>query len=226
MLLTTNEPPALSIERPQGASDFLLACDHASRLIPQSLGSLGLDPDQLVSHIAWDIGAASVARRLSGLLDATLVLQNYSRLVIDCNRPPESVSSIPTTSEYARITGNEALPARRGGRSRGRHLHSLSRRPARHPRSAPCCRAAHAAGGGAQLHAGLSRQGAAVEGGAHVSPRSAPGPRPARNDCARIPGCRWETTSPTPSAIPPTTPFRFTAKRAALPTWASRSGRT
>lgn len=109
MLLSTNEPPALSIERPQGTADFVLACDHASRLIPQSLGSLGLDAVQLSTHIAWDIGAASVARRLSTMLDATLVLQNYSRLVIDCNRPPGSPSSIPTTSEYARITGNEAL---------------------------------------------------------------------------------------------------------------------
>ena len=108
-LLTTNEPAALTVERPTGASDFLLVCDHASRLIPQSLGSLGLDAAQLSSHIAWDIGAAGVARRLSALLDATLILQNYSRLVIDCNRPPGSNSSIPTESEYARIAGNEGI---------------------------------------------------------------------------------------------------------------------
>jgi predicted N-formylglutamate amidohydrolase len=111
MPLTTSEPAALTIDRPQGASDFLLVCDHASRSIPRSLGSLGLDDAQLSSHIAWDIGAAGVARRLSALLDATVVLQNYSRLVIDCNRPPGSTSSIPTQSEYARITGNEGLSA-------------------------------------------------------------------------------------------------------------------
>lgn len=109
MLLTTHEPAALTIERPRGASDFVLVCDHASRLIPQSLDTLGLDAVQLSSHVAWDIGAANVARRLSHMLDATVVLQNYSRLVIDCNRPPGSVSSIPTQSEYARITGNEGL---------------------------------------------------------------------------------------------------------------------
>jgi len=108
-LLTPNEPAALTIERPQGISDFLLVCDHASRLIPRSLGALGLDEVQLASHVAWDIGAASVARKLSALLDATLVLQNYSRLVIDCNRPPGSPTSIPTQSEYARITGNDGL---------------------------------------------------------------------------------------------------------------------
>jgi predicted N-formylglutamate amidohydrolase len=108
-MLNPNEPAALTIERPQGKSDFLLVCDHASRLIPRSLGTLGLDEVHLASHVAWDIGAAGVARRLSSLLDATLILQNYSRLVIDCNRPPGSATSIPVRSEYARVAGNEAL---------------------------------------------------------------------------------------------------------------------
>ena len=89
-LLTADEPVAFTMERPQGRSEFLLVCDHASRLVPHSLGSLGLDETQLASHIAWDIGAAGVARQLSTALDATLLLQSYSRLVIDCNRPPGS----------------------------------------------------------------------------------------------------------------------------------------
>jgi predicted N-formylglutamate amidohydrolase len=110
-LLTPNDPAALTIERPQGKSDFVLVCDHASRLIPHSLGSLGLDDAHLASHVSWDIGAASVARHMSALLDATLILQNYSRLVIDCNRPPGSPTSIPVQSEYARITGNDGLAA-------------------------------------------------------------------------------------------------------------------
>ena len=92
-----------------GPPGFLLVCDHASRLIPHSLGSLGLDETQLASHVAWDIGAAGVAQRLSSALDATLLLQSYSRLVIDCNRPPGSASSIPTRSEYVRIAANEGL---------------------------------------------------------------------------------------------------------------------
>jgi predicted N-formylglutamate amidohydrolase len=110
-LLTADEPVAFTMERPQGRSEFLLVCDHASRLVPHSLGSLGLDETQLASHIAWDIGAAGVARQLSTALDATLLLQSYSRLVIDCNRPPGSASSIPTRSEYVRIAANEGLPA-------------------------------------------------------------------------------------------------------------------
>jgi predicted N-formylglutamate amidohydrolase len=108
-LLTADDPAAFTIERPQGRSEFLLVCDHASRLVPHSLASLGLDDTQLATHIAWDIGAANVAKRLSAALDATLLLQNYSRLVIDCNRPPGSESSIPTQSEYVRIAANEGL---------------------------------------------------------------------------------------------------------------------
>ena len=109
--LTADEPAAFTTERPQGRSEFLLVCDHASRLVPQSLGSLGLDDSQLASHIAWDIGAAGVAKMLSTAVDATLLLQSYSRLVIDCNRPPGSASSIPTQSEYVRIAANEGLTA-------------------------------------------------------------------------------------------------------------------
>jgi len=110
-LLTAVEPAAFTIDRPQGRSDFLLVCDHASRLVPHALGSLGLDDTQLASHIAWDIGAAGVARQLSTALDATLLLQSYSRLVIDCNRPPGSATSIPTRSEHVRIAANENLTA-------------------------------------------------------------------------------------------------------------------
>jgi len=110
-LLTAAEPAAFTIDRPQGRSDFFLVCDHASRLVPHSLGSLGLDDTQLASHIAWDIGAAGVAWQLSTALDATLVLQSYSRLVIDCNRPPGSATSIPTRSEHVRIAANEGLTA-------------------------------------------------------------------------------------------------------------------
>ena len=108
-LLTATEPAPFTMQRSQGLSEFLLVCDHASRLVPESLGSLGLDDTQLASHIAWDIGAAAVAKRLSDALDATLLLQSYSRLVIDCNRPPGSESSIPTCSEYVRIAANESL---------------------------------------------------------------------------------------------------------------------
>ncbi len=108
-LLAPDEPAAWEVERPSGASPWLLLCDHAGRRIPRRLGTLGLDQADLRRHIAWDIGAAEVTRRLSTLLDATAVLQPYSRLVIDCTRPPGSADSIVTLSERTPIPGNAAL---------------------------------------------------------------------------------------------------------------------
>ena len=107
-LLSEGEPPATAVERPKAASPFFFTCDHASARIPRKLGRLGLSDSDLSRHIAWDIGAASVAGMLSAHFDATLMLQNYSRLVIDCNRPVEAPSSIPTVSEDTAIPGNQA----------------------------------------------------------------------------------------------------------------------
>lgn len=98
------------IERnPDGPSPFVLVCDHYGRQIPAQLGDLGLPASELTRHIAWDIGIAGVAERLSDALGAHLVAQRYSRLVIDCNRPPSAESSIPLVSEITTIPGNDGL---------------------------------------------------------------------------------------------------------------------
>ena len=110
-LLAADEPPAVATIRRDGSSPFLLTCDHASLRIPRSLETLGLTPEQACSHIAWDIGALQVASLLAEALDATLLVQNYSRLVIDCNRPPEAADSIASSSDSIRIAGNENLDA-------------------------------------------------------------------------------------------------------------------
>jgi predicted N-formylglutamate amidohydrolase len=108
-LLDADEPaPFLELRR-QGHSDFVIAVDHASARIPRRLGNLGLPARELARHIAWDIGALEVARRVSEALDAPLIAQNYSRLVIDCNRDPNVASSIPLISESSEIPGNIGL---------------------------------------------------------------------------------------------------------------------
>jgi predicted N-formylglutamate amidohydrolase len=101
-------PPVLE-DNVSGRSPFFLTCDHYGRLIPRRLGDLGLPESELTRHIAWDIGIAGVAEALSSHLDAHLIAQRYSRLVIDCNRPPASASSIPRLSEATVIPGNEAM---------------------------------------------------------------------------------------------------------------------
>jgi predicted N-formylglutamate amidohydrolase len=108
-LLAADEPgPILELSR-HGGSPFVIVVDHAGARIPRSLGDLGLPAAELKRHIAWDIGALAVARRVAVTLDAGLIAQNYSRLVIDCNRDPKVESSIPPLSESTAIPGNAHL---------------------------------------------------------------------------------------------------------------------
>lgn len=108
-LLGADEPAAVEIINADGTGSAVLVCDHASNRVPQRLDRLGLDAVQLAEHIGWDPGAADVARLLSGYLDAPLVLSGYSRLVIDCNRPPSSPESIAEQSAGVPIPGNRGL---------------------------------------------------------------------------------------------------------------------
>jgi predicted N-formylglutamate amidohydrolase len=105
-LLAPDEPPAFEVVNPAGVSRYLLLCDHASHRMPRALGTLGLPESGRLSHIGWDIGAADVARELSSMLDAPLVLSGYSRLAIDCNRPPGTAASIPAITCEIAVPGN------------------------------------------------------------------------------------------------------------------------
>jgi predicted N-formylglutamate amidohydrolase len=108
-LLQVDEPSPVRVLRERASSDLFLTADHAGRSIPRSLGRLGVTESELHRHIGWDIGIAAVTERLSATLDATAVLQTYSRLVIDCNRDPAVPSSIPEISEATPIPGNVGL---------------------------------------------------------------------------------------------------------------------
>lgn len=100
---------AVRVSNPDGKSAFVIVCDHASNRIPAELGTLGLDAESLVSHIAWDPGAIEVARALAETLDATLVESCVSRLVADCNRPFDAPDLIPERSELTVVPGNAGL---------------------------------------------------------------------------------------------------------------------
>ncbi len=109
LLLGADDVPPVLERNATGRSPFLLTSDHYGRLLPKKLGHLGLSESEFARHIAWDIGIAGVAERLSDQLDAHLIAQRYSRLVIDCNRPIGAASSIPAFSEATAIPGNEGL---------------------------------------------------------------------------------------------------------------------
>lgn len=109
MMMQGLEQSSAELVNPQGKSNVLLVCEHASHYIPDNFANLGLSEAERLSHIGWDIGAAGMARLLSNTLDASLVLQRYSRLLYDCNRPPCEASAIPPLSEVTEIPGNKDL---------------------------------------------------------------------------------------------------------------------
>lgn len=108
-LLTEAEGNPVAVENAGAKGDFLFVCEHASRRLPESLGTLGLSRVALDSHIAWDPGALAVAQLLAERLDGTLIYQRFSRLAYDCNRPPESEAAMPAVSEVYEVPGNRAM---------------------------------------------------------------------------------------------------------------------
>ncbi len=109
-LLAPDEPAAFEVIEDERGSPFLITCDHAGKRLPRALGTLGLPESELIRHIAWDLGAAQVARALARELGAFAILQTYSRLAIDCNRQVDVPSSIPLISEQTVIRATTASP--------------------------------------------------------------------------------------------------------------------
>jgi predicted N-formylglutamate amidohydrolase len=108
-LLAEDEPHPVLVLNGDGGSPFFLTADHAGKFIPKALGRLGVPEGELERHIAWDIGIRAVSEQIAAALDATLVMQVYSRLVIDCNRDLLVPSSIVEMSEATPVPGNMNL---------------------------------------------------------------------------------------------------------------------
>jgi predicted N-formylglutamate amidohydrolase len=121
-LLTADEPSPFETVA-GGPRPIVLVCDHASNAVPARLDGLGLDERHRLDHIAWDIGAAAVARRLADWFCATAVLGGYSRLVVDLNRALRDPSAFPEISDGVLVPGNLALGAA-GKAQRTRELYA------------------------------------------------------------------------------------------------------
>ena len=223
-LLEPDEPAPVLEERRTGSSNFVIVVDHASRRIPRRLGDLGLPPAELERHIAWDIGALGVATQVAAALDAPLVAQNYSRLVIDCNRDPAVASSIPKVGESIDIPGNIGLDARQA-QARcteifdpyHRHIRRLldERLAAGRPTILVAQHSMTNVFKGARREMRLPCFTTGTEG--------SPGWCWTRCAASRV--LPSATMSRTSSATKPTTPFRAMPRRAACRMWRSRSVR-
>ncbi|MBN6112110.1 N-formylglutamate amidohydrolase [Xanthomonas bonasiae] len=110
-LLGAGDPPPYTVYQAHGRSPYLLIADHAGQRVPQALADLGLPQHELDRHIGWDIGIAGVTADLAQALDAFAIVQTYSRLVIDCNRPLSAPGSIAEVSDGTVVPGNQGLDA-------------------------------------------------------------------------------------------------------------------
>lgn len=108
-LLGGDDPAPVTVLNPESDHPVLLVCEHAGRAVPQALNGLGMKADDRDSHVGWDIGAEAVTRLMAETLGAPAVLQSYSRLVIDCNRPPEAPDAIPESNHGVSVPGNREV---------------------------------------------------------------------------------------------------------------------
>ena len=167
-LIGSGDPSPFELVEPHATRPILLVCDHASRAIPRSLGTLGLDTEALSRHIAWDIGAADLTRRLAEQLGAPAVLAGYSRLVIDLNRQPGDPQSILDVSDGVVVPGNLQLAVEQQEARATVLPLALSPRGRSGVREASPKRAGAAVLLGAYLHADAGRRGPVLESGRAV----------------------------------------------------------
>jgi len=107
--LADDDLSSVQIINPAAMRPVLLIADHAGNHVPAAMNDLGLQPDELLRHIAWDPGAAAVSSALARRWDATAVLSQYSRLIVDPNRPLGDESAMPTISDGTIIPANQKL---------------------------------------------------------------------------------------------------------------------
>ena len=119
------EPPPPTVENEAGTLPFLIVADHAGEYLPQRLEQLDLSDTECASHIAWNIGIGAVCRLVGTALDAVVIRQNYSRLLIDCNRLPNSEESILGRSELTQVPGNAGLSESPEDRPRAGYIPTL-----------------------------------------------------------------------------------------------------
>lgn len=92
---------------------WLVTCDHASNRVPGWVagGSLGIAPEDMARHIAWDVGAAGLTLALAEALDSPAILSDFSRLVIDPNRGEDDPTLVMKLYDGTIIPANRHIQA-------------------------------------------------------------------------------------------------------------------
>jgi len=102
-------PPYLVNGAARGGA-WLVTCDHATNRVPSCLGgSLGISPDDMARHIAFDIGAQGLSRALADELDSPQIETDFSRLVIDPNRGEDDPTLVRKLYDGTIIPANRTV---------------------------------------------------------------------------------------------------------------------
>ena len=105
--------PAFHIMGEDRPGRCLVTCDHATNRVPVDVngGDLGLPPEDMARHIAWDVGARAVAEVLAADLNCTAIWSDFSRLVIDPNRGEEDPTLVMKLYDGTIIPANRHVDA-------------------------------------------------------------------------------------------------------------------
>lgn len=106
---------------------LIVLCDHAVNALPSEYGTLGLPPAEFERHIAYDIGAAAVTRKVAEALGVPAICTRFSRLLIDVNRGLDDPTLIMRISDGAVVPGNRHLDAAERGKRVGRYYEPYHR---------------------------------------------------------------------------------------------------
>lgn len=92
-------------------AQVVVICDHAANTVPDFVndGDLGMDPADMARHIAYDVGALGLSKRLAELMNAPLVYSNFSRLVIDPNRGEDDPTMVMQLYDGSIIPANRNI---------------------------------------------------------------------------------------------------------------------
>ncbi len=103
------ENPSFELIGTDRSPEWIVLCDHASNHVHASVadGDLGLPPEDMARHIAYDVGARGTALALAKALNAPMAATKFSRLVIDPNRGEDD----PTL--LMRVYDGSIIPANR-----------------------------------------------------------------------------------------------------------------
>ncbi len=99
------------IEGQDRPSQVVIICDHAANTVPDFVnhGDLGISPADISRHIAYDVGALGVSKRLAELMDAPFIYSNFSRLVIDPNRGEDDPTLVMQLYDGSIIPANRNI---------------------------------------------------------------------------------------------------------------------